>query len=80
MHLIVVGCEAFDGSHRVALGLDGEYEACAHGLAIYEDRARAADPVLAAEVGSGQPALVSQGVGQRRARLDDHGEALSVDI
>ena len=40
---------------RAAFDLDGEHQARAHGLAVELDRARAADAVLAADVGPGQP-------------------------
>ncbi len=62
------GLEAFDRAHVAAVGLDGEREAGAHRLAVELHRAGAADAVLAADLGAGQP-LVADEVRQQRARL-----------
>ena len=65
-----VAGQALDGQQRAAVGLHGEHQARAHGLAVELDRARPADAVLAADVGAGQPGLVADEVRQQRARLD----------
>ena len=51
------------------VGLDGEHQARADGLAVELHRARAADAVLAADLRAGQ-ALVADEVREQRARLD----------
>ena len=53
-----------------AAGLDGQHQARAHRLAVELHGAGAADAVLAADVGAGQPGLVADEVRQQRARLD----------
>ena len=48
----------------------------AHRGAVDQHRARAADAVLATEVRPGQPALLAQEVGERRARFDGRAPRL----
>ena len=55
-----------DGAELVAIRLDREEEAGAHRLAVELDRAGAADAVLAADVGAGQPRLVADEVDRSR--------------
>ena len=50
--------------------LHGEEAAAAHGDPVQEDRARAADAVLAADVRAGEPQAVAEEVGQQEPRLD----------
>src|SRR3954468_831253 len=45
-------CKTLDGGHLAAVGLHGEHQAGADGFAVEQHGARAADAVLAAEVGS----------------------------
>ena len=54
----------------MSVGLHREHQAGAHRLAVEEDRAGAADAVLAADVRAGQAELVAQEVAQQQARLD----------
>ena len=63
-----------------AFGLHREDEAGAHRLAVDQHGAGAADAVLAADVGAGQPQLVAQAVGERQARLDVDADLLAVDL
>src|SRR5207247_10365520 len=58
-HYRVVG-EAFDSAHFGAVAADREGDALARRHAVDLERARAADAVLAAEVGARQPLLFSQ--------------------
>ncbi|GAA3792693.1 hypothetical protein GCM10022380_06810 [Amycolatopsis tucumanensis] len=53
-----------------AVGLHREHQARPHRFAVDEHGARAADPVLAAEMGAGQSEIVAQGVGRRAPRFD----------
>ena len=53
-----------------AVGLHGEHQARADGLAVEEHGARAAHTVLAAEVGAGELAVLPEEVGQGQARFD----------
>ena len=62
--------QALDGGDRVVLGGDGEHQARAHRLAVDEDGAGAADAVLAADVGAGEPEVVAQEVRQQPAGRD----------
>ena len=68
-HYRVVGV-AFDSAHFGAVAADREGDARARRHAVDLERARAADAVLAAEVGARQPLLFSQKVGQVSTRLD----------
>ena len=79
LELAVGSAEAFDGGHFGAVGLHGEDEAGAHGLAVEQDRARAADAVLAPEVGAGELASLAQEVRQRQSRLDRSPTRVTVD-
>src|SRR5262245_53650019 len=72
-------CQALDGADRPALGLHRKHQTRAHGLAIEQDGAGAADAVLAADVGAGLAAVVADGVDQRAARIDADVMAPAVD-
>ena len=61
--------EALDRQDLRAVGLDGEHDAGARGLAIEQDRARAADPVLAADVRAREAEVLAQEVHEELARL-----------
>ena len=68
-------------STLLAVRLHGEEAAAADGDPVQEDRARAADAVLAADVRPGEPQAVAEEVGQQEPRLDSlahraavHGE------
>ena len=65
----IVG-QPFDGHDLGALGLHREHQAGAHRGAVDDDGAGAAHPVLAADMGPGQPQMVTQAVRQRQPRLD----------
>ena len=60
-------------------GLDRQHQARAHRPAVDDDRARAADAVLAADVGAGEVEVIAQEVGQRLARLHRAGARRAVD-
>src|SRR5262249_52438575 len=59
------------GHDRAAVGLDREHQARAHALTVDEHRARAAHPVLAANVRPGQPEVLPQKVDEQAPRLDE---------
>ena len=63
----------------IAVGLHGEHQAGAHRLAVEQHRAGAADAVLAAGMGAGEPELLAQAVEQGLARLDLDGVRAAVD-
>ena len=65
----VAGCQPLDRRHLAAGGLDRQHQARAHRPAVDDDRARTADPVLAAKVGAGEIEVVAQEVRQCLARL-----------
>ena len=79
MQFVAVG-EPFDGADFLALGLDGEHQAGAHRLVVDDDRAGAADAMLAADMGAGLPAIVANGVDQSAARLDADRIIPAVDV
>ena len=59
-----VAGKALDGRDLALVAGDGEHQARARRLAVDEDRAGAADAVLAAEMGPGQIAPLAQKIGQ----------------
>src|ERR1700687_416903 len=61
--------QAFDGGD-LAVDLNGKHQAGAHGRAIDDNGARAANAVLAADMGTGELEVMTQAIGQRGARLD----------
>src|SRR6059036_1703555 len=61
--------KALHGLDLVAVRLDGEHEAGADRLAVQQDGAGAAHPVLASDVRSGEAQLVAQEVGEEQPRL-----------
>ena len=71
--------ERLDGLHRRAVDLDREQAAAAHRDAVEAHRAGAADAVLAADVGAGEPEAVPEEVGQEQPRLDVLADDLAVD-
>src|SRR5439155_16992384 len=66
---LAVAHQALDRAELGAVGLDGEHDARARGLAVEHDRARAADPVLAADVRAGESEILADEVDQELARL-----------
>ena len=61
--------QPLDRRHLGAVGLHGEHQARARGLAVDQDRARAADAVLASDVRAGEPEVLAQEVREQLARL-----------
>src|SRR5947208_1492616 len=61
--------KALHGLDLVAVRLDGEHEAGAHRLAVQQDGAGAAHPVLTSDVRPGEAQLVAQEVGEEQPRL-----------
>jgi hypothetical protein len=70
--------QLLDRLDATAVGLHGEHEARANGLAVDKDRARPADAVLTAHVCTGQPDVVTKEVAEQEARLDRTVDALRV--
>src|SRR4029078_5834719 len=79
MRCVAVG-ETLDGADRHAFGLRGEHQARAHRVASDDDRAGAADAVLAADMGAGLAAVRADGVSERAPRLDPDGMVAAVDV
>ena len=69
-----------DGSDRQSLSLHREHQAGTHRIAADDDRAGAADAVLAADMGSGLAAVLADGVRERAPRLDADGMITPVDV
>ena len=78
MQLVAIR-QPFDGADLLAIGLHGEHQAGAHRLAVDDDRAGAADAVLAADMGAGLPAILADGVSQCAPRLDADRVVAAVD-
>src|SRR5205085_6203023 len=72
--------EAFHRAQRLALSLHGEHEAGAHRLALDEHGACAAHAVLAAQVRSGEPAVLAQRIREAAPGLDLDVEGDAVDV
>ena len=68
VHHLAVG-QALDGRDLAPVGLDGEHRAALHRLAVDEHGARAAARRVAADVGAGEPHVVSQVVHEEPAWL-----------
>jgi hypothetical protein len=79
MQLIALG-EALDGRDLMAVGLYGQEQTRARRLAVEQDRACAADAVLAAEMGASQPQVVTQDIGEMATRLDVEAGRAAVDV
>ena len=62
--------QALDGLDVVAVGLHREHDARPRRLAVEEDRARAADAVLAPDVRAGQAEILAEEIAEQQARLD----------
>ena len=70
MQMFAVGREPLDGRDRVAVGLRREHQAGAHGSAVEDHRAGAADAVLAADMRAGEQQIVAQEIAEQQPRLD----------
>jgi hypothetical protein len=62
--------QSFDGGDFVAVGLHGKHQTGADWLSIEQDCARAANAVLAADVGSRQTEVVPDKVAQQKTGFD----------
>ena len=62
--------DRLDRLDLAAVDLHGEQAAAAHRDAVDEHRAGAADAVLAADVGAGQPQVMAEEIRQQEPRLD----------
>src|SRR5437660_4666394 len=71
--------EPLDRADRLADGLHGKHEARAHRRAIDQHRARAAHAVLAADVGAGETAVLTDRIGERAPGLDTDRVVAAVD-
>jgi hypothetical protein len=63
-------CDAFNGLDAAAIGLHGEHEAGAHGGAIHQHGASAADAMFAADMRAGERQLLAQEIRQMHARIN----------
>lgn len=61
--------QALDCRHLVAFGLHSEHQARPHGLAIQQNRAAPAHPVLATDMRPGETEVVAQVVGKQAPRI-----------
>ena len=72
--------ERLDRLDRGAVGLDGQQHAGLHGLAVQDDGAGAAVPRIAADVRSGQAAVVTDEMDEQAPRLDAELDELAVQL
>src|SRR3546814_2040298 len=66
-------------SDRTAIGLHREHQAAAHGIAVDDDRACAADAVLATDMHAGAAGIAAQEVAERQAAFDGRIVLSAVD-
>src|SRR3546814_20753590 len=67
MQRAVIGGQSLDRRHCAAIGLQREHQAAAHGIAVDDDRACAADAVLATDMHAGAAGIAAQEVAERQA-------------
>jgi hypothetical protein len=72
--------KAFNRSHVAAIYLHREREAGSRRITVNIDGARAADPVLASDMGAGHADLMAQKIRQQHAGLGFAGTWLAVEI
>ena len=72
--------EPFDGSDGPPDRVESEHGAGRHRLLAEHHRAGAARAPVAADLRAGEPQLVAQHAGERRARFDAEAAALAVDV
>ena len=77
--MIGIAGEAFDGLDRAPVAADRQYQAGARRLAVDQDGAGAAHPMLAAQMRPGQVAPLAQEIGERQPRRHVVGECHVVD-
>ena len=75
---IAVG-KAFHGANGRAVSLHSEHQASTRRLAVNDDRARATDPHLAADIGAGEAQFVPDEIRQQQARRNVGADLTSVD-
>jgi hypothetical protein len=73
------GRETLDRLNLMTVGLDGQHDARPHRLSVEEDRARAADAMLAADVRAGQLEILAQKIAQEQPWLDVGFAVAAVD-
>src|SRR3546814_2413099 len=66
-------------SDRTAIGLHREHQAAAHGIAVDDDRACAADAVLATDMHASAAGIAAQEVAERQAAFDGRIVLSAVD-
>ena len=71
--------QAFDGEQLGTLRLHGKHQAGTRRLSVEQDRAGAADPVLAADMSAGQPEILTHKIDEQLARFAAALIALPVD-
>src|SRR5687767_12251934 len=76
---LVPGCQTLDRAYLFPLRLDSKHQAGTDRLAINHHSAGATDAVFAADMRSGLPAFVADGIDQSAARLHAYGVIMPVD-
>src|SRR5438874_4924743 len=77
---LAIARQTLDGAHALSFTRDRERHAGIHGLAIEEDRARAARPFVADALRAGEPERLAQRVEERPVRRDVDADPISIDL
>ena len=77
--LAAVG-QPFDGLDRCAVRLHRQHQAGTHDLAVHAHRAGAANPMLAADMSTGQLQMLAQEIRQIEPRQHVRIDALAIDV
>src|SRR6185369_14587740 len=72
--------QSLDSDDFAALGLHRQYKTAPYSLAIDQHRAGTANPVLAADMRTGQPQMMTQAIGQRQTRFDCNFDLAPIDL
>src|SRR5712691_1380863 len=76
---LAVRSETFDGGHACAVSLHRQHRARFDGLAVDENRTRAALTGVTADIGSGEAECVAQEMDEEQTWLDLSGLPCAVD-
>src|SRR2546421_11168056 len=79
MQLRALG-QSLDGRHLMAFAGDRKRQACQNTSPVNPERACAAGPLVATLLGAGKIQVFAQGVEQARARIEQEGRHLTIDM
>ena len=79
MQRAVRSSDRLDGANVIAARMHRQRQAGTASLAVDQDRAAAADAVLTADMGAGEPEFMAQEVAQQHAHADFAANLLTID-